>query len=225
MIRLIDKHGYGILRTTKNKTYTTYEKEQIINRVLLGRETIVSVSIDEGLLSFGILQNWIKKYKENGYSIVERKRGHPTMQKETKRTKKRRNTGRKDKEIRTRKSLFKSGVRIFKKIESRCSSKEKSTTEEKVRVVSELRLIYPLMILLKVSGLAKSVYYYTLSKIDKDDKNKEIIEKIKEIFFDNKERYGYRRITIELKNQGYNVNHKKVYRIMVKIRLKTLKKK
>ena len=36
------------------------------------------------------------------------------------------------------------------------------------------------MILLQVSGLAKSVYYYTLSKIDKDDKNKEIIDKIKE---------------------------------------------
>ena len=36
------------------------------------------------------------------------------------------------------------------------------------------------MILLQVSGLAKSVYYYTLSKIDKDDKNKEIIDKIKQ---------------------------------------------
>lgn len=34
------------------------------------------------------------------------------------------------------------------------------------------------MILLQISGLAKSVYYYTLSKKDKDDKNKEIIEKI-----------------------------------------------
>lgn len=56
------------------------------------------------------------------------------------------------------------------------------------------------MILLKVSGLAKSVYYYTLSKIDKDDKNKEIIDKIKEIFINNKERYGYRRITLELRN-------------------------
>ena len=80
------------------------------------------------------------------------------------------------------------------------------------------------MILLKVSGLAKSVYYYTLSKIDKDDKNKEIIDKIKEIFINNKERYGYRRITLELRNQGYNVNHKKVYRIMVKLGLKPLKR-
>ena len=80
------------------------------------------------------------------------------------------------------------------------------------------------MILLQVSGLAKSVYYYTLSKTDKDDKNEKIIEKIKEIFTNNKERYGYRRITLELKNQGYNVNHKKVYRIMVKLGLKPLKR-
>ena len=60
-------------------------------------------------------------------------------------------------------------------------SKEESTTEEKVNVVSELQLTYPLMILLKILGLAKSVYYYTLSKIDKDDKNKEIVDKIKGI--------------------------------------------
>ena len=80
------------------------------------------------------------------------------------------------------------------------------------------------MILLKVSGLAKSVYYYTLSKADKDNKNKKIIDKIKEIFINNKERYGYRRITLELRNQGYNVNHKKVYRIMIKLGLRPLKR-
>ena len=49
-------------------------------------------------------------------------------------------------------------------------------------------------------------------------------DKIKEIFINNKERYGYRRITLELRNQGYNVNHKKVYRIMVKLGLKPLKR-
>ena len=80
------------------------------------------------------------------------------------------------------------------------------------------------MILLQVSGLAKSVYYYTLAKNDKDDKNKEIIDKIKEIFFYHKERYGYRRITLELRNQGYKINHKKVYRLMVKLGLKPLKR-
>ena len=91
LVRLIDKHGFDVLRTNKNKYYTPYQKEQIINRVLLNNESIVSVAIDEGLLSWGMLTNWIKKYKEMGYNIVERKRGRsPTMkvtkknQKETK---------------------------------------------------------------------------------------------------------------------------------------------
>jgi len=81
---LIDKHGYDILRTTKNQTYSKYDKERIINRVLLNNETINSVSIDEGLLSCGMLNNWIKKYKEMGYNVVERKRGRKAMLKKPK---------------------------------------------------------------------------------------------------------------------------------------------
>jgi len=81
---LIDRHGYDILRTTKNQTYSKYDKERIINRVLLNNETINSVSIDEGLLSCGMLNNWIKKYKEMGYNVVERKRGRKAMLKKPK---------------------------------------------------------------------------------------------------------------------------------------------
>lgn len=87
LVRLIDKHGYDILRTSKNRTFASYEKEQIINRVLLNKEPACSVAIDEGLLSQGMLQNWIKKYKENGYNIVERKQGRSTMSKITKKQK------------------------------------------------------------------------------------------------------------------------------------------
>lgn len=83
LIRLIDRHGFEILRTTKNKKYTLTEKERIVNRVLLNNETLISVAIDEGLLSKGMLHDWISKYKENCYNIVERKRGRPTMQKVT----------------------------------------------------------------------------------------------------------------------------------------------
>ena len=81
---LIDKHGYDILRTTKNKVHTRYEKQEAIDRVLLNGESAWSVAIDIGLLNYGMLQNWIKKYKENGYNIVERKRGRTTMPKVTK---------------------------------------------------------------------------------------------------------------------------------------------
>lgn len=81
LIRLIDKHGYDILRTTKNKYYAPEQKERIINRILLDNESITMVSIEEGLYSSGVLVNWIQKYKENGYNIVERKRGRSTMPK------------------------------------------------------------------------------------------------------------------------------------------------
>ena len=84
LIRLIDKHGYDILKKNKNNYYPPLKKEQIINRVLINNESIKSVAIDEGLPSYGMLWNWISKYKENGYNIVERKRGRSTMPKVTK---------------------------------------------------------------------------------------------------------------------------------------------
>ncbi len=83
LVRLIDKHGFDILRTNENKSYSSNEKERILNRILIDNESILSVSIDEGLAAKGMLNNWLKKYKENGYNIVERKQGRPTMKNET----------------------------------------------------------------------------------------------------------------------------------------------
>ena len=81
LVRLIDKHGFDILRTSKNKSYSSKEKERIINRILIDNESILSVSIDEWLIASGMLNNWLKKYRENDYNIVKRKRGRPTMPK------------------------------------------------------------------------------------------------------------------------------------------------
>ncbi len=45
-------------------------------------------------------------------------------------------------------------------------------------------------------------------------KNDEVMNTIVDIFYTHKGRYGYRRITLELANRGYEVNHKKVKRLM-----------
>ena len=84
LIALIDKHGIDILRTSKNRINTKYEKQEAINRVLINGEAKWAVALDIGLLGKGMLDNWIKNYKENCYNIVERKRGRPTMKKEFK---------------------------------------------------------------------------------------------------------------------------------------------
>ena len=72
---LINKHGYSILRSNKNRYYSKEFKLITINRVLIGKESTNSVAVDIGLSSNGILHNWIKKYKENCYNVVEKKRG------------------------------------------------------------------------------------------------------------------------------------------------------
>ena len=87
LVRLIDRHGYDILRTNKNRAFLLEEKERIINRVLANNESACSVAVDEGLLSYGILFNWIKNYKNMGYNIVERRCGRsPTMLKKNKKS-------------------------------------------------------------------------------------------------------------------------------------------
>ena len=75
LIRLIDRHGYSILRDDKNRYYSKEFKELTINRILTNNESILSVAIDIGLSSTGILTNWIKKYKENCYNVIEKKKG------------------------------------------------------------------------------------------------------------------------------------------------------
>jgi len=71
--------------------------------------------------------------------------------------------------------------------------------------------------LLKYAGLSKSTYFDNLKnnhrRATKDDSLAEIIE---EIFKSNYKKYGSPRITIELHNQGYVINEKKVARIMRK---------
>ena len=75
LIALIEKHGYDILRKDKNRVYSKDFKLQTINRILIDHESINSVAIDIGLTSSGILDNWLSKFKKNGYNVVEKKKG------------------------------------------------------------------------------------------------------------------------------------------------------
>ncbi|WP_231070406.1 IS3 family transposase [Streptococcus parauberis] len=74
---------------------------------------------------------------------------------------------------------------------------------------------YPLKYLLKAINIAKSTYYFEISKVDTIAlRNKELLKEINSIFKLNKRRYGVRRVYQELINRGYKVNHKRVQRLM-----------
>ena len=61
--------------------------------------------------------------------------------------------------------------------------------------------------------MPRSTFYYHL-KASKTDKYFADKQAIKEVFEGNAQRYGYRRITLELQAKGMTINHKKVLRLM-----------
>ena len=73
---------------------------------------------------------------------------------------------------------------------------------------------FRLDLLLETAGLARSTYYYQLKQLDGFDKDKELKAEIQSIYCEHKGNYGYRRMTLELRNRGFMVNHKKVQRLM-----------
>ncbi|MCC2718168.1 IS3 family transposase [Finegoldia sp. BIOML-A2] len=79
---------------------------------------------------------------------------------------------------------------------------------------------YRLKYLLIAIDLPKSTYYFEINKVDAVKiRNKNIENKISDIFNNHKGRYGVRRVYRELLNQGYTINHKKVQRIMHELKL------
>ncbi len=87
---------------------------------------------------------------------------------------------------------------------------------EKAAIIKTLRKQgYQLKYLLKAMGMAKSTYYFELSKVDLvDGRNIQLKEEIQKIFTEHKGRYGVRRVYQELLNRGFIVNHKRVQRLM-----------
>ena len=69
--------------------------------------------------------------------------------------------------------------------------------------------------------MARSTFYYHLKHSKKKDKYKEVKKMIYTTFHKHKGRYGYRRITLELRNEGCLINHKTVKKLMDELELKS----
>ena len=70
--------------------------------------------------------------------------------------------------------------------------------------------------------MSRSTYYYYIKQMKRPDKYADIKNEIRVIYHENQGRYGYRRITIELRNRGYRINHKTVQRLMKILGLKCM---
>ena len=68
--------------------------------------------------------------------------------------------------------------------------------------------------LLITAKLPRSSYYYHLKHLNEPEKHDQERDEIRKICSENKGRYGYRRVTLELRHRGFQTNHKLVMKLM-----------
>jgi putative transposase len=76
--------------------------------------------------------------------------------------------------------------------------------------------------LLGILRMARSSYYYHLKTKSVLSKHDDATAQIKRIYHGHKGRYGYRRITLQMKNEGIVINHKTVFKLMRSLGLRSL---
>ena len=86
---------------------------------------------------------------------------------------------------------------MLKKTPGLSSRTSEPSNEEKVKTINELRHKFPLADLLRICRIAKSSYYYGLKALKvKESKDKELRDKILEIYRKSRCRYGFKCITL-----------------------------
>lgn len=86
----------------------------------------------------------------------------------------------------------------------------------------ELRHQFDLAILLSCVKMARSTFYYYSKEARKPDKYEQVKAQIHKVYHAHKGRFGYRRITLQLKRDGMAINHKTILKLMGEMGLKSL---
>lgn len=98
---------------------------------------------------------------------------------------------------------------------------KKREAKARASIVSSLRQNFRLEHLLKAAHLARSTYFYHEARKAVSGKYCELKQHISTIFDRHKGRYGYRRITLALKQMGISINHKLTMKLMKALGIKS----
>lgn len=201
---------------THRRHPTLEMKLNILRRCFEIGEDIKSVSEDTGY-SRASIYSWRRKYLNGGAgALMSQKkhlpRGELTAETASTVDANQDNLMAKVKELEFENDILKETIKILKKDQGIDLLMLKN--KEKTMIVDTLRSKYSLSKLLEKMHISKSSYCYQHKHLYSTNKYEPIKEKIIELFNENSERYGYRRIQALLRKDNIQISEKIVRKIM-----------
>ncbi|MFC6478532.1 IS3 family transposase [Pseudomonas asuensis] len=223
-VAAFQQHGEAGLIPTRSH-YTTAFKLAVLKRLYEEGLSYRQAAALFNIANKSSVMHWQQAYERGGLPALTRKRRGAEVKERNASVIETLN-GSNDAQ-RTQQELTNEVVRLqlenayLKKARSLGSTPTTLSTREKTQIVIALRQHYPLACLLKSAGLARSTFYYQSNALAAADKYAGLKSTIKTLFERHKGRYGYRRITAAIRNQGTGINHKTIQRLMGILALKS----
>ncbi|WP_370658797.1 IS3 family transposase [Corynebacterium sp. ACRPJ] len=210
LYRRFKLHGRLCLVEKPTKQQYSFEiKKEVVQRHLSG-ETAMNLAREFGLSSEKLVSGWSRKWRNGGDEALKpkpkgRPKGSVTPKPLSEEAKLRRQIARLEAENAYPKKI---------------AGLEESGTRLKVQAIVILKSRHRLQYLLDAAGMPRATFFYHQKRLSEPDKHAALKDAILESFERNKHRYGYRRVLLDLRNQGWVVNHKLVYKLMSEMGLR-----
>lgn len=206
----------------KKKSHTVEFKLNAVKLYLDGNRSYQTIAKEVGLRSPTQLKNWVNQYRD-GLSFEDRRGKHKMNRhifqgfQRTKFT-----------SIEEERDYLKAQVTFLKKQYQNLQQGGKTSKGKSFEIIEEMKTQYPITVLVKIAGVSRAGYYkWRKSAANKQNHNdnEQIIKSHIHAIHSIRPYYGYPRITDRLREEGLVVNHKKVYRIMKELEIKSVIRK
>ena len=188
-------------------------KHNVIKRCLIQGEPVKLVAEEIGYTS-SLIYKWIREYREKGYFSPMKKTTANIDVNPTDITSAEDINQLKAQmlDMQMEIDILKETINVLKKDPG--IDQTALTNREKAVIIDALKTKYSLPVLFKKLNLPKSSYYYQEKVIRAEDKYQSLRKRIIELFHENRDIFGYRKIHMLLRREGKKVSEKVVRRIM-----------
>lgn len=196
-----------------NKRYTPEFKKMVVETMKKEHLSIYAAMQEFGINDHKIIERWERIYLEEGpEGLSVERRGRSSTGRSKKLPKE------VEEDLLAEVQRLRAENDYLKNLQALVLEDERRQ-HKKTLVVQKLRQKHALSILLSIAQLPRATFYYHLKQMQKEDKYASVKEEITTIYHENRGRYGYRRITAELRKRNFLLNHKTVQRLMKELGL------